>query len=107
MTRKTPKEVEVFHADVDSGGERVRLVARFTQDGWQVAIRYLSTKEWSVLCVLSESEEAKEAAEDFARNLLKVKDAIVWSAGPPNPNNSEGPQDAGIFRRILGRMKGR
>jgi hypothetical protein len=107
MTRKTRKAAEVFHADVDSGGERVRLVARFTYDGWQVAIRYLATKEWSVLCVLPECEDAKEAAEDFARNILKVKDEIVWSASPPDPKNSEGPQKVGIFRRILSRMKGR
>jgi hypothetical protein len=97
--------MEVFHADVDSGGERVRLVARFTHDGWQVAIRYLAEKEWSVLCILEESEDAKGAAEDFARNFLKVKDEIVWSTGPLKPNNSEGTQDVGIFRRILSRMK--
>jgi hypothetical protein len=75
---------QVFHADVVSGEQHVRLVVANGVDGWLAAVYYPDTKESINLHEAPEVEEAKAVVEGWVRVVHNVRESIEWIPGSPS-----------------------
>ena len=72
---------QVYHADVVSGEQHVRLVVANAVDGWLAAVYYPDTKESINLSEAPEVEEAKAVVEDWVRVVHNVRGSVEWIPG--------------------------
>jgi hypothetical protein len=75
---------QMFHADINAGGQHVRLILAAVADGWLGAAVYPDTKESISLFELPDIEDAKAKAEGWVRIVHNVRDVIEWIPGPPD-----------------------
>jgi len=75
---------QIFHSDVVSGEQRVRLVVSDGADGWLAAVYYPDRKESVNLSQLPKVEEAKAVVENWARVVHNLRDRVEWVSGPPS-----------------------
>jgi hypothetical protein len=81
LRRRTMRAREVFHADVVSGEQRIRLIVSDGVDGWVAAVYYPDTKESITLCQEPDIELAKAVVQDWARIVHNITGVVEWVPG--------------------------